>query len=90
MDVRRHATLNSGDPLWRSAMAGVCDICDKRPGFGNKVARLGHRALKRKVKGRSRRQFKPNIQTVHAVIDGRRKRLNVCTSCIKAGKVERR
>lgn len=38
---------------------------------------------------RTRRRWNPNIQTVHAVLRGRAKRLNVCTSCIKAGKVEK-
>jgi large subunit ribosomal protein L28 len=29
----------------------------------------------------------PNIQRVHAVVNGRRTWLNVCTRCIKAGRV---
>ena len=61
-------------------MAAVCDICGKRPGFGNWVS-FSHR--------RTPRRFNPNIQVVHAKVDGTRKRLRVCTSCIKAGKVTR-
>ena len=61
-------------------MASVCDVCGKGPGFGNNVS-FSHR--------RTRRRFNPNIQTVHAMVRGTRKRLNVCTSCIKAGKVAR-
>jgi large subunit ribosomal protein L28 len=39
---------------------------------------------------RTRRRFNPNIQTVRALVaPGTRKRLNVCTSCLKAGKVTR-
>jgi len=41
---------------------------------------------------RTPRRFNPNIQTVRARISGNggnTKRLNVCTSCIKAGKVAR-
>jgi large subunit ribosomal protein L28 len=39
---------------------------------------------------RTRRRFNPNIQPVRtAVGGGTRKRLNVCTSCLKAGKVTR-
>jgi large subunit ribosomal protein L28 len=40
---------------------------------------------------RTRRRFNPNIQPVRAVVAGsaNRKRLNVCTSCLKAGKVSR-
>lgn len=61
-------------------MAAVCDICDKRPGFGHNVS-FSHR--------RTNRRFNPNIQRVRAVINGTPKRLNVCTSCLKAGKVTR-
>ena len=61
-------------------MASVCDVCGKGPGFGKNVS-FSHR--------RTPRRFNPNIQTVHAMLRGTRKRMNVCTSCIKAGKVTR-
>ena len=61
-------------------MASVCDVCGKGPGFGKNVS-FSHR--------RTPRRFNPNIQTVHAVVKGTPKRLKVCTSCIKAGKVSR-
>lgn len=61
-------------------MAAVCDICGKGPGFGNNVSH-SHR--------RTRRRFNPNIQRVRAVIGATPKRLNVCTGCLKAGKVSR-
>ena len=61
-------------------VASTCDVCGKGPGFGKNVS-FSHR--------RTPRRFNPNIQTVHAVVSGNRKRLNVCTSCIKAGKVNR-
>jgi large subunit ribosomal protein L28 len=38
---------------------------------------------------RTRRRFNPNIQHVRALVSGTRKRMNVCTSCLKAGKVAR-
>jgi large subunit ribosomal protein L28 len=62
-------------------VASVCDICGKGPGFGNRVSH-SHR--------RTPRRFNPNIQTVRAKVDGTPRRLQVCTSCIKAGKVTRR
>jgi large subunit ribosomal protein L28 len=34
--------------------------------------------------------FHPNIQTVRTTVNGTPKRLKVCTSCIKKGKVQRR
>lgn len=61
-------------------MASVCDVCGKRPGFGNNVSH-SHR--------RTRRRWNPNIQPVRAVVGGGTKRLRVCTSCIKSGKVTR-
>ena len=61
-------------------MAAVCDVCGKGPVFGNNVS-FSHR--------RTRRRWNPNIQTVRAKIGSTPKRLNVCTSCIKAGKVTR-
>jgi large subunit ribosomal protein L28 len=70
-------------------VAAVCDVCGKGPRFGNSVARTGTRALKRRVKARTARRFNPNIQRVHANVDGTPKRLNVCASCLKAGKVSR-
>jgi large subunit ribosomal protein L28 len=70
-------------------VAAVCDVCSKGPNFGNSVSRLGKNAQRRLVKKRAPRRFDPNIQTVHAKVNGTSKRLNVCTSCLKAGKVTR-
>jgi len=67
-----------------------CDVCAKEPSFGHSVSRLGKNALKRRVFSRTNRMFRPNLQTVHTIIDGTPKRLKVCTSCIKKGKVQRR
>lgn len=61
-------------------MASVCDLCDKKPGFGMALSH-SHR--------RTKRRWNPNIQRVRAVIDGRTKRVNVCTGCLKAGKVQK-
>jgi large subunit ribosomal protein L28 len=61
-------------------MASVCDVCGKGPGFGNNVSH-SHR--------RTRRRFNPNVQRVRAVVSGTPRRLYVCTSCIKAGKITR-
>jgi large subunit ribosomal protein L28 len=62
-------------------VASVCDVCGKRPGFGMSVSH-SHR--------RTPRRWNPNIQRIRAVVGrGTTKRINVCTSCIKAGKVKR-
>lgn len=61
-------------------MASFCEICTKseRSGFN-----VSHSHLKTK------RTWKPNIQRVRAVIDGETKRVNVCTRCLRSGKVNR-
>jgi large subunit ribosomal protein L28 len=61
-------------------VAAVCDICAKGPGFGH------NRPWSRKI---TNRRFNPNIQRVRATVNGTPKRLNVCTGCLKAGKVSR-
>jgi large subunit ribosomal protein L28 len=61
-------------------MAAVCEICGKRPFFGMQVSH-SHR--------RSHRRWNPNVQRIRALVDGKPKRVNVCTSCLKAGKVQR-
>lgn len=59
-------------------MAKVCDVCGKKPVWGNKVSHANNR---------TRRRFEPNLQRVRAVVDGQIKRITVCTSCIQAGKI---
>jgi large subunit ribosomal protein L28 len=61
-------------------VAATCDVCGKGPGFGNNISH-SHR--------RTRRRFNPNIQTVRTTVGATPKKLNVCTSCLKAGKVTR-
>ena len=59
-------------------MAAVCEVCGKHPSFGMSVS---HSHV------RTKRRWSPNIQRVRAMVDGAPRRLHVCTSCIKAGKV---
>lgn len=61
-------------------MAKVCEICGKGKMTGNNVSH---------AKNRNKRTWKPNIKKVRAIVDGSTKRINVCTSCIKSGKVEK-
>ena len=61
-------------------MSAVCDVCGKQPSFGKNVSH-SHR--------RTPRRWDPNIQRVRAVVDGSPRRVRVCTSCLKAGKVEK-
>ncbi len=59
-------------------MAKKCDYCGKTPMFGNKVSHA-HNVTSRR--------WMPNLQEVRALVDGVPKRVTVCTSCLKAGKV---
>ncbi len=59
-------------------MARVCELCGKGPRSGNNVSHA-HNLTKRK--------WYPNLQRVHAIVDGVRKRIRVCTRCIRSGKV---
>lgn len=73
-------------------MAKSCEICGKSQKPGVKYKRRGQ--IKRtggagsKIIGKTLRKFLPNLQRMK-VIDkkGTIKRINVCTSCISAGKV---
>ena len=59
-------------------MANTCDYCGKGRLVGNKVS---HSNIKTKKIQR------PNLQAVHAVVDGRHERLRVCTRCLRSGRV---
>ena len=58
-----------------------CDICGKGVHFGNNVSH-SHR--------RSNRMWKSNIKSVRVKTEnGNAKKMYVCTSCLRSGKVER-
>ena len=57
-----------------------CDVCGKGVTFGIKVSH-SHR--------RSNRAWKPNVKRVKAVVNGTPKHINVCTRCLRTGKVTR-
>lgn len=61
-------------------MAAVCEYCGKKPWFGKQVSHSHRRSSKR---------WDPNIQRLKAVKDGRVQRVDICTSCLKAGKMVR-
>jgi large subunit ribosomal protein L28 len=61
-------------------MARRCAVCGKEPRTGYTVSHSHHK---------TKRRFNPNLQRVRAAIGGATKRVMVCTSCLKAGKVKR-
>ena len=61
-------------------MAKKCEICGKQRTFGNSIS-FSHK--------RGNRSWAPNIRRVKAMVNGSPKRIDVCTSCLRSGKVER-
>ena len=62
-----------------------------REAGGKSIARRGLPKKKGgvglKTTGTSMRKFKPNLQRVRALVDGKVVRMRVCTGCIKSGRV---
>ncbi len=61
-------------------MSRKCDICGKGPLVGNNVSHSNKKA---------KRVFRPNIQKIKAEINGKVKRINICSKCLKANKVRK-
>jgi large subunit ribosomal protein L28 len=59
-------------------MAKRCEICDKGPVVGRTVSHAHNVGPRR---------FKPNLQTVRAVVNGATRRMRVCTRCIRSKKI---
>lgn len=59
-------------------MARVCEICGKKPIYGNNVSHAHNR---------TRRRWLPNLQKVRAKVGKSVRTIRVCTNCIKSGKV---
>jgi large subunit ribosomal protein L28 len=78
LNKRQHPIETQENPV-----AANCDVCGKGPSFGHSISH-SHR--------RTKRRWNPNIQRIKALVGVAGvtpKRLNVCTSCLKAGKVKR-
>jgi large subunit ribosomal protein L28 len=59
-------------------MAQRCDVCGKGPSVGHTISHA-HNVTKRR--------WLANLVSLRALVNGRVKRLKVCTRCLKAGKV---
>ncbi len=74
-------------------MARECYICGKKPVSGRTIARRGMAKSKggvgQRITGKTLRRFAPNIQTVNVLIQGKKKKIKVCSKCLKAGKVKK-
>ena len=61
-------------------MSRKCEICGKGGSTGMQVS---HSHI------RTKKKWMPNIQKVRVVVNGTPKRINVCTRCLRSGKVQR-
>ena len=61
-------------------MAQVCEVCGRKPAFGNRISHA-HNVTKRR--------WNLNLQSVRALVNGAGRRMRVCTSCIRDGKVQK-
>lgn len=72
-------------------MSRECAFTGKKTTVGRRYARRGKAkylgGVGRKVTGKTKRKFKPNIQKVRAVIDGRPVRIAVSTKAIRMGMI---
>ena len=59
-------------------MAKVCEICGKKPLVGNNVSHAHNKTKK---------VWQPNLQSVNAVVNGQKRKIKVCTRCIRSGAV---
>jgi large subunit ribosomal protein L28 len=70
-----------------------CAVTGKKPVKGNHYARRGKAkylgGVGRKVTGITKRTFKPNLQKIKAVVDGKVKTIRVSVKAIRSGLVTR-
>ncbi len=70
-------------------MPRICAITGKKTAAGRRYSRRGKAkylgGVGRKVTSKTKRTFKPNIQKVRAVVDGKVVRINVCAKAISKG-----
>jgi large subunit ribosomal protein L28 len=57
-----------------------CFVCGKMRMAGQNVSHANNV---------TKREFKPNVQRVRALVDGRPKQVVVCTRCLRSGKVQK-
>ncbi len=72
-------------------MPYVCHFTGKKTGFGKRRTYSGQKIVKGgfglKPTGITRRRFRPNLQTVNAIVDGRPQRVKASAKAIRTGLV---
>ena len=59
-----------------------CDICGKTVANGNRISIDRYH-----VSRRAPRTWKPNLRTVHMMVNGENKKMHVCSKCLRSAKV---
>lgn len=74
-------------------MSRVCHFTGRKTSAGNTIARRGKAkylgGVGKKVTGITKRKFKPNIQKVRAVVNGKVCRIKVSAKAIRMGLVQK-
>ena len=61
-------------------MAHRCEVCGKGPSYGNVVSHANNIR---------RRRWNANLRSVRALVGGVRRRVKVCTVCLRSGRVRK-
>jgi large subunit ribosomal protein L28 len=59
-------------------MARACEVCGKQRSVGSNVSHANNK---------TKRLWRPNLQQVHAMVNGAGRRLLVCTRCLRSGRI---
>ena len=74
-------------------MSRVCHFTGRKTSAGRSIARRGKAkrlgGVGKKVTGVTKRKFKPNIQKVRAIVDGKVCRIRVSAKAIRMGLVQK-
>jgi large subunit ribosomal protein L28 len=61
-------------------MAHRCEVCGKGPSYGNVVSHANNTR---------RRRWNANLRSVRALVGGVRRRVKVCTTCLRSGRIRK-
>jgi len=59
-------------------LARACSVCGKTQQRGNNVSHANNK---------TNRFYKPNLQSINVMQDGTKKKVLICTRCLRTGKV---